>query len=125
MINPKQFSEFVADATSDPDAIAARLTGPRAVNLVHGITGATSEMGELSDLLKKYMMGRDLDPLDIVDEVGDILHYLTMTLNAVGATPDQAMELNVIKLTTRWANGKDKVLERAAMLKAYEQMKVT
>lgn len=90
-------------------------------DLIHGIIGLVGETGELADLLKKMFfystktVNRDM----IVDEVGDCLWYISLTLNAIGGTFEEAMEKNIAKLDLRHNknNGvKDRVAEAKVQL---------
>lgn len=87
-------------------------------DLIHGIVGLSSEVGELSDLLKKMFFHNSIvDREMIVDECGDVLFYLCLTLDAVGGTLNEAMDKNLIKTSLRYSvNGgkKDKEAEREA-----------
>lgn len=90
-------------------------------DLVHGIVGIASESGELSDLLKKMFFHpqKHVDRDKIVDEVGDILWYVALTLYSVGATFEEAFDRNIAKLTVRHEknNGeKDRQAELQAQL---------
>lgn len=84
---------------------------------LHGAIGMVSEVGELADLLKKAAYhNRGITRDDVIDECGDILHYLQMVLTSVGSNLQECIDWNVAKLSHRRANGKDKAAERTAQL---------
>lgn len=49
----------------------------------HGAIGICTEIGELQDALKKHIIyGRDLDPVNIMEECGDIAWYIALVADA-------------------------------------------
>lgn len=71
---------------------------------VHAITGAVTEVGELADLFKKASYKEENVTRErIIDEVGDVLWYLQLMLNTVGADFGDAIAANMAKLNARYA----------------------
>ena len=67
------------------------------------------ESGEIADHLKKWkFQGHDLDTAEIVDELGDVLYYVTMLSGWLGYGLDEIMEENVAKREKRYPNGFEK-----------------
>lgn len=116
----QNFSEFVKKyCNRDADKDFA----PPDLNILRGIVGLSSEVGELSTLLRNSMFrGGGFNRDDLIDECGDVLHYLEVILSAIGASLDDAANYNIVKLSHRQAHGKDKVAEKAAQVK-YGEMK--
>jgi len=72
-------------------------------NLLHAILGISSEAGEMmEELILAKTSGRDLDLINMREEVGDIMWYLAMALRATGGTFEEAMERNIAKLSIRY-----------------------
>ena len=70
--------------------------------------GLAGELGEVVDMLKKFLYHRNGKPLDmnkLKDELGDVLWYYFILLDTVGLTFEEVMQANVTKLETRHANG--------------------
>lgn len=75
--------------------------------LIHGMLGACTEVGELQDAMKKSLIyAKDFDRVNIVEECGDILWYVALCLDAVGAKMDDAMGRNIKKLSVRFPKNK-------------------
>lgn len=130
---------FYNDCMDDADSFA-----PFVVNLasnrsddepeglvLHGMMGAVTEAGELLDAEKRRMFyGAPLDPCNILEEVGDLLHYVEYILHGIGFTSEQAKALNIAKLRVRYPNGftkqdavnRDKDRERRIMQDMVERM---
>jgi len=73
--------------------------------LIHHSIGLSTEVGELNDLIKKFLFyGKKVEITHVVEECGDILWYLSGMLDAVGSTLEEAMEKNIAKLQVRYPN---------------------
>ncbi len=68
--------------------------------------GLAGESGEVADSIKKVLyQGHHLDIMHTIEELGDVLWYLTLTCNAVECTLEDVMNVNVAKLHKRYPNG--------------------
>lgn len=70
--------------------------------------GLSGEIGEVTDLLKKFLYHRNGKPLDVEkirDELGDVLWYFAILLDTLGITFEEVMVTNAIKLEERHPNG--------------------
>jgi NTP pyrophosphatase (non-canonical NTP hydrolase) len=107
-MNLKIYSDFVNELT-------ARLDNDM-LDQLHMILGIGTELGELEDQYKKHMAyGKDLDTVNVEEELGDILFYVTGLCNLLNITLEGVMEQNVNKLTARYGGNKftkDKALNR-------------
>lgn len=73
------------------------------INFLHGAIGACGETGELLDIAKKRLIyGKKIDAVHAMEEIGDILHYLTYMCDSLGITFKQCMEANKRKLHKRY-----------------------
>lgn len=70
---------------------------------LHGLVGLATEVGEAQDMVKKHLIyGRPFDRVNILEEMGDILWYVALTLDSVGYKMSEAMERNIEKLNDRY-----------------------
>lgn len=89
-----------------PERIGHRDPEKVPMALIHGVMGVSSEAGELSDAVKKSLIyGTPLDTVNILEECGDLLWYIAITLNAAGFTMEEAMRKNLAKLRARYPGG--------------------
>src|ERR1043166_6531999 len=70
--------------------------------LSHCAHGLAGEAGEVADLVKKsqYENG-DLDVRKMLEELGDVLWYLTNLSGQLGYTLDEIAGINITKLAAR------------------------
>lgn len=92
--------------------------------LLHGAIGICTEAGELQDAIKRELFyGKKLDEVNVMEECGDLLWYIAITLDAAGFTMEEAMEKNIAKLRKRYpkkyshekALGRDHKAERKVL----------
>ena len=94
------------------------------VDILHAIIGIATEGGELLDPIKKAMFyGKPLDLVNLDEEIGDIMWYVSIYCTARGTTIEQICEQNNAKLKTRYpdkftesaANNRDLAKERSVL----------
>lgn len=76
--------------------------------LINAMMGINGEAGEAMDILKKVLFqGHDLgiNKAKIIEELGDVLWYLTLATITMGYTLSDVMDENIKKLTKRYPNG--------------------
>lgn len=74
--------------------------------LTHASLGLCTEAAELADAIKKHIFyGKPLDKVNLVEEVGDILWYASIVLDACQSSFDEAMYKNIAKLRKRYPQG--------------------
>lgn len=84
---------------------------------LHGPVGVAKEAGELLDNVYRYWnYGKNVDKENILEECGDILYYLQLTLNQLDLNILDAMKNNMKKLQSRYPEGK--FTEKAALERA-------
>jgi NTP pyrophosphatase (non-canonical NTP hydrolase) len=82
---------------------------------IHALVGLSTEVGELTDIWKKYVFyGKPIDVTNAKEEVGDILWYLAILCDSLGTTIEAEMSRNIAKLKTRYP---DKFTEQAAAVR--------
>ena len=68
--------------------------------------GLSGEVGELNDLLKKWVFQeKDLEADHAKKELGDIMWYVAMMCHSFGWQLDDILQINVDKLKARYPNG--------------------
>lgn len=72
-------------------------------NLMHMAIGMVTESGEVMDALKKAMYyGRELDLVNMKEEIGDILWYVAGALRELDLTFEEVFDANIAKLRARY-----------------------
>ena len=117
--------------TNGPDyrGVAERMTGyedqiipdQQVLDLIHASMGLVTEAGEFQDMLKKHLYyGRELDTVNLREEIGDLLWYCAIALEALDTDFQSVMQTNIDKLKARYpekftedsANNRDLKVER-------------
>ena len=111
-----QTKEYIQNAikteSRDFDAIGDRLQAVEIQRLLHGGIGLATEAGEFLDALKKHMFyGKDLDKVNLREEMGDIFWYCAIIADELGVDFADVMERNITKLKARYG---EKFTEDAA-----------
>lgn len=105
------------------DLITTRLSTQR-IRLLHGAMGLCTEAGEIQDLLKRtFFYGKTFDPINLREELGDMLWYVALICNAMDWSLEQIMQQNLAKLQARYpeqftdhhAVNRDLTAERAVL----------
>ena len=117
-IKTQEYSNFVSAVTSAPSTnyedLINRLNelnqlGVNLPKLITSYTGICAEAGEYTEVVKKILFqSKPYTKENIYHmqrEVGDIIFYVSMACEALGFTLDEAMEMNVEKLSARYPNG--------------------
>lgn len=82
---------------------------------LHMLLGMITEIGELSDIFKKELAyKKDVDWVNVKEELGDILYYLSSFCRLNNLDLNEILETNVKKLETRYPNkfSEEKALHR-------------
>jgi NTP pyrophosphatase (non-canonical NTP hydrolase) len=118
-------SGFVSDAIrTEPDYSKAveRLSDPRTVRLLHVAMGLCTEAGEFLDVLKKHIFyGREIDTVNLVEELGDTSWYQRVGCDALEISFTEMLLRNVRKLRSRFP---EKFTEQAAKERDLEAERV-
>lgn len=103
---------------------AAVTEDQRLARILHGMIGMATEVGELQDAVKKHLIySKPLDMVNVMEECGDVLWYVALTLHAADYTFEDCMQRNIDKLRKRFpdkftselANNRDLDAERSAL----------
>ena len=81
-------------------------TGDEFKDLMHFVSGLTAETGEVAGKFQKIIRDKngvlsDEDKIEIAKELGDVLWYLTVLADAVGAPISSVADKNIAKLQSR------------------------
>lgn len=83
--------------------------------LVKNGLGISGEAGEVTDLIKKnHFHGHKLDRQKLIEELGDVLWYITSTAQLIESDLNEIMHYNREKLDKRYPGGfsKEKSINR-------------
>jgi len=105
---PTEMGQYVKDAIQTESVIGdITLKDGRAISsrLLHGVSGCVTEAGELEDALKKCIFyGKELDLVNLTEEVGDVMWYLAILLDELGSSFEEVITINIRKLKSRYPN---------------------
>lgn len=74
--------------------------------ILHHSIGIAGESGELVDAVKKHIFyGHELDVVNLKEEAGDLLWYISNLLYSIDSSLEEVMEMNHEKLKKRYAKG--------------------
>lgn len=75
-------------------------------DLIHGTLGIFSESTEIAkSILESAKEGKEIDRLNIIEEVGDILWFANLIVEAMGTDWATVMDANIKKLARRYPSG--------------------
>ena len=75
---------------------------------VNGLMGLNGEVGELTDLFKKWIFhNAPLDEAHAKKELGDVCWYVAMVAQSMGWNLDEILQMNIDKLMERYPEGFD------------------
>jgi NTP pyrophosphatase (non-canonical NTP hydrolase) len=95
IVSLTNYQEFVADGYTNPSANREK----RLFNAALGICG---ESGEVADLVKKLLHGKDVPTERFVEEVGDVIWYLAHLCHLLGISLNDVIRMNYVKLRERY-----------------------
>lgn len=74
--------------------------------ILHHSIGIAGESGELVDAIKKHIFyGQELDIVNVKEETGDLLWYISNLLSSIGSSFEEVLEMNELKLQKRYKKG--------------------
>lgn len=124
-MNNKEYMDGVLLTESiDLETIRGRMTDEN-LRLLHVGKGLATEAGEFIDMLKKHIFyGKELDKVNLIEELGDLYWYINVAQDVLGVTTEDVQERNNAKLMKRYkgkcfteeaANNRDLDIERKAL----------
>ena len=92
------------------------------LNDLHMILGMVTEIGELADTFKKELAyKKDLDWINIKEELGDIFWYLGNFCYINDINPEEILDINIAKLQSSYP---DKFTEHNALNRDLEKERI-
>jgi NTP pyrophosphatase (non-canonical NTP hydrolase) len=103
-MDPTEYAaKVLATESMDFDKIRERLNDNGAIRLLHTALGLASEAGEFVDALKKHLFyGKEIDAINLLEELGDHLWYIGIGLNELGFSMEEGFARNIAKLQERY-----------------------
>jgi NTP pyrophosphatase (non-canonical NTP hydrolase) len=97
----------------------ALLLDPHRARVLHGVVGIATEAGELLEALRDHVEhGKPLDPVNLREELGDLMWYMAILCRALGTDFETEQKRNIAKLTARYP---EKFTETRAIDRDLEQ----
>ena len=117
------YSEFVDSLVKPGEQMCEEIT-PFKAHLNHMAMLLAGECGELVDAIKKHTIyGKDLDYVNVIEELGDIEFALEAIRKAFTIHREEVLAHNVDKLTKRYNEGR--YSDQAAKDRADKQLEIT
>ncbi len=105
-MTPDEYQTAALRTEKLPEAAVATTFLPlrlREFRLLHAGMGLVTEAGEFMDGLKRSLIyGKPSDNENLLEEIGDILWYCSIALDALGTDFDTVMRMNIRKLRQRF-----------------------
>ena len=123
-MDSKTYSARADRTVSDAHDSGMVVKAGRDLKLLHASLGMETESGEVADIMKRHLFyGTDIDPIHVKEEIGDLLWYVSLALDAIDSSFDEVMEMNIRKLEIRYpekftpedAVSRDTAAEKAAL----------
>ncbi|EPZ51373.1 MazG nucleotide pyrophosphohydrolase domain protein [Bacteriovorax sp. BAL6_X] len=103
MDSKKYMSDAIRTESRDFDAMNTRLNDNGIKRLLHAGIGLSTEAGEFLDALKKHIFyGKELDRVNLAEELGDLFWYMAIVGDELGIKFEDVMERNITKLKARY-----------------------
>jgi NTP pyrophosphatase (non-canonical NTP hydrolase) len=68
--------------------------------------GLVTEAAEIMDLFKKkFKYGAKISPVDLKEEIGDVLNYIVQLTESRGYSVEECMDINIKKMKVRYPKG--------------------
>lgn len=113
MTNNEYIQNALKTNTPNYKDIKKRFDSDYMIDVLHSAIGLSSEAGELLDAVKKHLYyGKALDVVNLKEELGDALWFISILLNRLEISFEEVMEKNIEKLKARYG---DKFSEEKAI----------
>ena len=74
--------------------------------LLHAAMGMCTESGEFTDGIKRNIFyHKPFNVVNLIEELGDILWYVSIAIDALGTSFEEVMQANISKLQKRYPEG--------------------
>lgn len=105
-MNSKQYiSDAIRTESKNFEAMNTRLSNDGIKRLLHAGIGISTESGEFLDALKKHIFyGKELDRVNLKEELGDLFWYIAIACDELGIEFEPIMARNIEKLKARYGD---------------------
>lgn len=103
-MNSKNYiQDAIRTESTDFQSMDQRLGDNGTKRLLHAGIGLATEAGEFLDALKKHIFyGKELDRVNLKEEMGDLFWYMAIACDELGVEFEPLMERNIEKLKARY-----------------------
>lgn len=103
-MNSKNYiQDAIKTESTNFKAMNERLSDDGTKRLLHAGIGLSTESAELLDALKKHIFyGKELDKVNLAEEMGDLFWYMAILADELGLEFESVMERNITKLKARY-----------------------
>jgi NTP pyrophosphatase (non-canonical NTP hydrolase) len=85
---------------------AKRIADVDVNRLLHASMGLVTESAEFLDAMKKFIYyGKELDKINLIEELGDVFFYMSMACSVLGVSIEEVSQTNIKKLKKRYPVG--------------------
>jgi NTP pyrophosphatase (non-canonical NTP hydrolase) len=119
MTNNEYIKNALKTNTPNYKDIKKRFDSDYMIDILHSAIGLSGESGELLDAVKKHLYyGKSLDIINLKEEAGDILWFLSILLNRLDISFEEVMEKNIEKLKARYGEkfSEEKAINRNILI---------
>ncbi len=103
MNSANYINDAIKTESNDFTAMDSRLKENGLKRLLHAGIGLSTESGEFLDALKKHIFyGKELDRVNLAEELGDLFWYMAIVADELGIEFESVMERNIQKLKARY-----------------------
>ena len=104
-MTPAEYQKLALRTMAPQEPIRQRIydNGILATQLENAARGMCNDTGEFSEAIKKWLeYGQPLDPVNLKEELGDVLWRIVQACDALEITLEDVMEKNIRKLAIRY-----------------------
>mgnify|MGYP000577789370 CR=1 FL=1 len=103
-MNMQQYQKLaVGTEVTNYSKLAQNFSSRFILRLIHAAMGITTETGEFMSTLKKHVIyDVPLDKVNLIEELGDLLWYITIAIDALGTDMEDIMVRNIANLHKRY-----------------------
>ena len=103
MNSRKYIKNAMRTESTDFVDVGERVSRKGTLRLLHAGMGMATEAGEFLDALKKHIYyGRELDVVNLKEEMGDLFWYMAIACDQLGIDFESLTDANIAKLKTRY-----------------------
>jgi len=101
------FASYQTKAFRTGEGVATEIVlNEELCGLFYGAIGLCTESGEIQDAIKQHVFyGEPLDKVNLKEEIGDVLWFISYLCTILGCTIDEIATANIKKLEDRYPNG--------------------